>query len=111
TVHFPDVARRFPFRGRGFYFLEGKVTEDFGVAAVEVGAMEKVPFVDKRMEIQDSVSSHQSSVGSLQSSVFSRQSSVTSLQSSVGSCLLGQAHLKGITITHWYIFVRLHLLK
>ena len=47
TVHFPDVARKFPFRGRGFYHLKGKVTEDFGIATVEVGVMEKVPFVDK----------------------------------------------------------------
>jgi DNA polymerase-3 subunit alpha len=51
TVHFPDAAKTFPFRGRGFYYMEGKVTEDFGVAAVEVSAMEKIPFVDKRMDI------------------------------------------------------------
>jgi DNA polymerase-3 subunit alpha len=50
TVHFPDVARKYPFRGRGFYYLKGKVTEDFGVFAIEVTAMEKVPFVDRRME-------------------------------------------------------------
>lgn len=50
TVHFPDVARKFPFRGRGFYYMEGKVTDDFGIATIEVGVMEKVPFVDKRMD-------------------------------------------------------------
>jgi DNA polymerase-3 subunit alpha len=48
TVHFPDVAKRFPFRGRGFYFIEGKVVEDFGVAMIEVSKMEKVPFVNKK---------------------------------------------------------------
>lgn len=50
TVHFPDVSRKYPFRGRGFYYLKGKVTEDFGVAAIDVIAMEKVPFLDRRME-------------------------------------------------------------
>ncbi|MDZ7649516.1 MAG: hypothetical protein U5K54_21480 [Cytophagales bacterium] len=33
TVHFPNSARRFPFRGRGFYDLKGKVIEDFGVSS------------------------------------------------------------------------------
>ncbi|HET7179197.1 MAG TPA: DNA polymerase III subunit alpha, partial [Chryseosolibacter sp.] len=42
TVHFPNVARRYPFRGRGFYEIRGKVVEDFGVPVVEVSKMEKV---------------------------------------------------------------------
>lgn len=50
TVHFPDVARRCPFRGRGFYGIWGKVTEDFGVPALEVVRMEKLPLVNKRAE-------------------------------------------------------------
>lgn len=50
TVHFPDSARKFPFRGRGFYSIKGKVTEDFGVYAVEVGWMDKLPIVNKRAE-------------------------------------------------------------
>jgi DNA polymerase-3 subunit alpha len=48
TVHFPDIARRFPFRGRGFYKIMGKVVEDFGVPVLEVMRMEKVPMVQKR---------------------------------------------------------------
>jgi len=48
TVHFPDSARNFPFRGRGFYELKGKVTEDFGVYAVDVAAMNKLPLVNKK---------------------------------------------------------------
>jgi DNA-directed DNA polymerase III PolC len=48
TVHFPDVARRFPFRGRGFYSIKGKVVEDFGVPMIEVNFMEKVPLVNKK---------------------------------------------------------------
>jgi DNA polymerase-3 subunit alpha len=50
TVHFPDIARRFPFRGRGFYAMRGKVVEDFGVPAVEVIHMEKLPMIHKRAE-------------------------------------------------------------
>lgn len=50
TVHFPDVARRFPFRGRGFYEIRGKVTQDFGVPVIEVSEMKRCPIVNKRAE-------------------------------------------------------------
>jgi DNA polymerase-3 subunit alpha len=50
TVHFPDVARRFPFRGRGFYGVRGRVVEDFGVTMIEVTQMEKLPMIHKRAE-------------------------------------------------------------
>lgn len=50
TVHFPDVARKFPFRGRGFYAIKGKVVEDFGVAMIEVNWMDKLPLINKRAE-------------------------------------------------------------
>lgn len=50
TVHFPDSAQKFPFRGRGFYQLHGKVTEDFGVYAIDVARMEKLPMVSKRAD-------------------------------------------------------------
>ncbi|MEO7988910.1 MAG: DNA polymerase III subunit alpha [Chryseolinea sp.] len=50
TVHFPDVARKFPFRGRGFYSIKGKVVEDFGIAMIEVTSMEKIPMISKRAE-------------------------------------------------------------
>lgn len=48
TVNFPPVARRFPFRGRGFYLMKGKVTEDFGVPAIEVTVMDKMGLINKR---------------------------------------------------------------
>jgi len=48
TVHFPDVARRFPFRGRGFYSITGEVVEDFGIPMIEVHRMEKIPLVNKK---------------------------------------------------------------
>lgn len=50
SVHFPDIARKFPFRGRGFYELKGKVVDDFGVSMIEVTSMEKLPMVNKRPE-------------------------------------------------------------
>ena len=50
TVHFPNSAKQFPFRGRGFYEMKGKVTEDFGVYAVEVHSMEKLSMVNKKMD-------------------------------------------------------------
>jgi DNA polymerase-3 subunit alpha len=48
TVNFPQIAKRFPFRGRGFYAIKGKVVEDFGVPAIEVNYMQKLPLVNKR---------------------------------------------------------------
>ncbi|MBK5278617.1 MAG: DNA polymerase III subunit alpha, partial [Bacteroidia bacterium] len=50
TVHFPESARKFPFRGRGFYDIKGKVTEDFGVFTIEVVWMDKLPMVSKRAD-------------------------------------------------------------
>jgi len=50
TVHFPDIARNFPFRGRGFYAIRGKVVEDFGVAMIEVSWMDRLPLVNTRAE-------------------------------------------------------------
>jgi len=50
TVHFPTVTRQFPFRGRGFYAVWGKVVVDFGVPIVEVSRMVKLPLVNKRAE-------------------------------------------------------------
>jgi DNA polymerase-3 subunit alpha len=48
TVHFPNSTQRYPFRGRGFYMIEGKVIEDFGVLTIETSHMEKTPMINKR---------------------------------------------------------------
>jgi hypothetical protein len=48
TVHFPDVTRKYPFRGRGFYDVRGKVVEDFGVPSIEVSQMSKCSIVNPR---------------------------------------------------------------
>jgi DNA polymerase-3 subunit alpha len=53
TVHFPNIAIRYPFRGRGFYSLRGRVVEDFGVSMLEVEFMEKLPMVDPRTQKAD----------------------------------------------------------
>lgn len=50
TVHFPIVARQYPFRGRGFYDIRGTIMEDFGVIVIEVASMEKLPMQNKRAE-------------------------------------------------------------
>jgi DNA polymerase-3 subunit alpha len=51
TVHFPPVVKRYPFRGAGFYLLQGKVVDDFGVYSVEVDKMEKLGLLaDPRAE-------------------------------------------------------------
>jgi len=50
TVHFPNVARQYPFRGRGFYQIRGRVVEDFGVFMIEVSYMDKLPMISRRAE-------------------------------------------------------------
>ena len=51
SVHFPVSAARFPFRGRGFYKIEGKVSEEFDVYTIEADRMEKLPIINKRDQI------------------------------------------------------------
>ena len=48
TVHFPNSLKRFPFQGKGFYKIRGKVVEDFGTFAVDVHGMWKVGLKDKK---------------------------------------------------------------
>jgi len=50
TVHFPDIASKYTFRGRGFYEIKGRVTEDFGVFTIEVSFMNKISMIHKRPE-------------------------------------------------------------
>ncbi|MEK7256420.1 MAG: hypothetical protein AAB316_16820 [Bacteroidota bacterium] len=44
TVHFPFFLKTSPFRGKGIYRIEGKVTEEYGFPSVEVVKMERLPF-------------------------------------------------------------------
>lgn len=43
TVHFPPSLQGYPLRGAGLYLIEGKVTAEFGCAAVEVIRCAKMP--------------------------------------------------------------------
>ena len=45
TVHFPDVAKRFPFMGKGVYLIKGKVVEEFGYYSIETMGMTKLPYI------------------------------------------------------------------
>ena len=47
TIHFPPVAAQYPFRGKGFYRLIGKVVEEFGFYSLEVTEMQKEALLDK----------------------------------------------------------------
>jgi hypothetical protein len=46
TVHFPPVAKAFPFTGRGIYRVVGKVTEEFGCFQIEATEMHRMPYVE-----------------------------------------------------------------
>ncbi len=41
TTHFPQIIERFPFRGKGVYYLEGKVIEEHGFPSIEIFSMRK----------------------------------------------------------------------
>lgn len=45
TVHFPPVAKQFPFRGKGVYAVKGAVSEAFGCISIEASWMEKLPVI------------------------------------------------------------------
>jgi DNA polymerase-3 subunit alpha len=46
TVHFPLVAKAFPFTGRGIYRVVGKVTEEFGCFQIEASEMHRMPYLE-----------------------------------------------------------------
>ncbi len=54
TVHFPEVAKRYPFRGKGIYKIIGKVVEEFGFLSIEVSELEKIPFMEDPRYVEDS---------------------------------------------------------
>ena len=47
TVHFPQVAKEWPFRGNGVYLLKGTITEEFGFPSLNVEKMAKLPIRSK----------------------------------------------------------------
>jgi DNA-directed DNA polymerase III PolC len=47
TTHFPQSIARYPFKGRGFYHLKGKVATEFDYPSLEVTYMVKLPYINK----------------------------------------------------------------
>lgn len=62
TVHFPQVAHKYPFRGRSVYKITGKVIEEFDCINIEVIAMERLPMIEDP-RYADSVESKEQKVG------------------------------------------------
>lgn len=46
TVHFPEIAKRFPFRGKGIYRVYGKVVVEYDCVTVEAEFMEKCGVIE-----------------------------------------------------------------
>ena len=46
TVHFPPVAEKFPFRGKGIYRLMGKVVVELDCVSIEITSMERLAIVE-----------------------------------------------------------------
>lgn len=47
TVHFPPVAKAFPFKGKGCYLIKGKVTEEFDFLTIEVQELHHMPMLNR----------------------------------------------------------------
>lgn len=46
TVHFPPVATKYPFRGKGIYVITGKVMVEFDCVNIEVSSMERAAIIE-----------------------------------------------------------------
>jgi DNA polymerase-3 subunit alpha len=46
TVHFPPVAAKYPFRGKGIYQIRGKVMEEFDCITIEVIEIHKLAIIE-----------------------------------------------------------------
>jgi len=52
TVHFPPVAKKYPFRGKGIYRITGKVVSEFDFLSLEVSTLERMPYApDPRFDV------------------------------------------------------------
>ncbi len=47
TVHFPYIARMYPFRGPGIYRIEARVVDDLGFISLEVRSMQKLELISE----------------------------------------------------------------
>ncbi|WP_407556531.1 DNA polymerase III subunit alpha [Winogradskyella sp. 4-2091] len=46
TVHFPPIAAKYPFRGKGIYSIIGKVMVEFDCVTIEVSKMERLAIIE-----------------------------------------------------------------
>ena len=46
TVHFPQIAHRFPFRGKGIYQVYGTVIIEYECVSIEVEFMKKMGVIE-----------------------------------------------------------------
>ena len=46
TVHFPEIAARFPFSGGGCYLIRGKVISEFGFLSIEASEIHRLPNIN-----------------------------------------------------------------
>lgn len=46
TVHFPEIAQKYPFRGKGIYNVKGKVMVDYDCVTIEAEYMEKMGVIE-----------------------------------------------------------------
>ncbi len=46
TVHFPNIAYHYPFRGKGIYSITGMVMEEFECISIEVSKMERLAIIE-----------------------------------------------------------------
>lgn len=45
TVHFPPVAEKYPFQGKGIYLIRGLVIEEYDFVSVEAKYIERLPYI------------------------------------------------------------------
>lgn len=50
TVHFPEVAKKYPLNNSGFYRIIGRVMDDFGAYSIEVSRMYKMGYKKRSYE-------------------------------------------------------------
>lgn len=63
TTHFPNTSKKYPFRGKGFYRIKGRVVEDFGYPMIEVSFMIRETMVHKQQDENPKVENARMSEG------------------------------------------------
>ncbi len=46
TVHFPPIAAKYPFRGKGIYKITGKVMLEFNCVTIEFSNFERLAIIE-----------------------------------------------------------------